>query len=185
LSALDPDIRAACDAGRTTYSSWVDDLAFSGNTAPAIIELIIKALKREGFSVSHRKIKIMGPGDRKVLNNLVLGRFITVRAEYVASIRAGIHNLKCGRVPLTEVNAYFLGLEGSIGYLRLFDPTKAGKLSEQLGLVREVPGAHPGRAFLAARVKPAVTQPALFPILSNHRRVVAPSVGHQVCTEMV
>jgi RNA-directed DNA polymerase len=137
LSALDPDIRTACDTSRITYSSWVDDLAFSGDAAPEIIGEVIATLRKGGFSVSHHKIKIMGPSDRKLLNNLVLGRFVTVRKEYVGYIRAGIYNLKCGKVVDAEINAYVLSLEGSIGYLRLFDLKRAASLLEQLRVARE------------------------------------------------
>ena len=37
------------------------------------------------------------PGDRKVLNKLLLGKFVTVQKQYIARIRAGIHNLNVAR----------------------------------------------------------------------------------------
>jgi hypothetical protein len=80
--------------------------------------------------------KVMGPGKRQILNKLVLGRFVTVQKQYVSRIRAGIHNLKCGKVAGPELDDYAERLEGSIGYLRLFDAGKARKFQEQLEIVR-------------------------------------------------
>jgi RNA-directed DNA polymerase len=132
LSGFDGPIRAVCKENGICYSSWVDDLAFSGDSASKIIGPVVQTLAEAGFRVSHQKIKRMGPGDRKVLNNLVLGKFITVRKQYRARIRAGIHNLKCGRVPVHDAEAYVVGLRGNIGYLRLFDSKKAVGLELQL-----------------------------------------------------
>jgi len=132
LSSFDDKIRAVCEENSIRYSSWVDDLAFSGNSVSAIIGPVIKALMVSGFRVSHRKVRHMGPGDRKVLNNLLLGKFVTVQKQYRARIRAGIHNLRCGRVSAHDIGAYIVGLTGCINYLRLFDPRRAAEL--QLGL---------------------------------------------------
>ncbi len=132
LGTCDHEIRSVCMLNGVAYSSWVDDLAFSGDSATDVIGPVIAALKKAGFGTSHRKIKVMGPGDRKVLNNLVLGRFITVQRQYRSSIRAGIHNLKCGKVRAIEIGAYVEGLRGSINYLRLFEPEKARLLTEEL-----------------------------------------------------
>jgi len=74
----------------------------------------------------------MGPGDRKLLNKLVLGEFATVQKQYRGQIRAGIHNLKCGKVPAYEAGAYVEGLKGSIGHVRLFDTRRAAILERQL-----------------------------------------------------
>ncbi len=82
--------------------------------------------------MSHRKIVLMGPADRKLLNKLVLGELVTVQKQYKARIRAGIHNLLCGKVSPAEVGAYVESLKGSINYLGLFDPGKADKLRLQL-----------------------------------------------------
>ncbi len=132
LSTFDHEIRSVCLLHGVSYSSWVDDLAFSGDSAPQVIGPVVAVLKGAGFSVSHRKIKVMGPGNRRVLNNLVLGKFITVQKQYRSSIRAGIHNLKCGKVCGPAVGAYVESLRGSINYLQLFEPKKATHLSEEL-----------------------------------------------------
>jgi RNA-directed DNA polymerase len=132
LSGFDHEIRAVCDLNRVSYSSWVDDLAFSGDSAASVVGPVIGVLIRSGFSVSHQKIEVMGPSERKILNNLVLGRFVTVQGKYVSRIRAGIHNLNCGKVKGHEVEDYVQRLEGSINYLRLFDVKRAARFTEEL-----------------------------------------------------
>jgi hypothetical protein len=132
LSSFDSEIRAVCRANQVRYSSWVDDLAFSGNSASKVVGPVISVLVGAGFRVSHRKIALMGPTDRKLLNKLVLGELVTVQKQYKARIRAGIHNLVCGKVAAAEVGAYIESLKGSINYLGLFDPGKADKLRLQL-----------------------------------------------------
>lgn len=132
LSSFDGEIRSICERHGIRYSSWVDDLAFSGHSPAQIIGPVVATLIKAGFRVSHRKIKRMGTGDRKVLNKLVLGRFVTVQKQYRARIRAGIHNFKCGKVPVADTGAYFEALKGNTRYLRLFDPRKAASLERCL-----------------------------------------------------
>src|SRR6266852_5597418 len=132
LGSVDAPIRAACEAHNVRYSSWVDDLVFSGESARDITPLVIKVLLESGFKVRHRKIKVMRPGSKKTINNLVLGRLITVENRYLKRIRAGINNLKIGRVPEPGVVKYVMSLEGQINYVRLFDPKAAARLQADL-----------------------------------------------------
>gem|GEM_PF-5341043 len=97
-----------------------------------VVGPVVSVLMRAGFRVSHRKIVLMGPRDRKLLNNLVLGKVVTVQKQYRSRVRAGIHNLEGGKVMVYEVGAYVESLKGSINYLGLFDPERAGKLRLQL-----------------------------------------------------
>jgi len=109
----------------------VDDLAFSGLKAREIIQNVVTTLMLAGFRVSHQKIKVMGPGDRKTLNKLVLSKFVSVERKYMSRIRAGIHNLQVGSVPSGEVAVYIRSLEGSINYVHLMQPRQAAKLRSQ------------------------------------------------------
>lgn len=132
LSSFDSEIRSVCDEHQIRYSSWVDDLAFSGDSPAHVIGDVVATLIKAGFRVSHRKIKQMNSRDRKVLNGLVLGKFITVQKQYRARIRAGIHNFKSGKVMAADAGAYVEGLKGNISYLRLFDPRRAATLELHL-----------------------------------------------------
>ncbi len=128
LADLDLPIRTACEEKQVRYTSWVDDLAFSGKHARDIVSSVIDILRKSGFAVAHAKIKVMGPGDKKTINKLVLGRFITVERAYLERIRAGIHNLAIGKVGASDFGRYILSLEGQINYVGLFDSNKATRL---------------------------------------------------------
>lgn len=132
LTSFDQKIRTVCECQKVAYSSWVDDLAFSGSDSHLIIGPVIAVLQDAGFRVSHAKIRVMGSGKRKILNNLVLGRFVTVQKQYISRIRAGVNHLREGHVPAGDIVGYVEGLVGSIGYLRLFDPKKAAKFSREI-----------------------------------------------------
>jgi hypothetical protein len=132
LSSFDHQIRSICEANEVRYSSWIDDLAFSGKSAREIIGPVISVLAKAGFRVSHRKIKIMGLRDRKILNKLVLGTFVTVQKQYKSRIRAGINNLSLEKVGDKEAGAYIETLKGSINYVGLFDPKKATRFRRDL-----------------------------------------------------
>jgi RNA-directed DNA polymerase len=141
LSSFDGEIRNVCEKNRICYSTWIDDLAFSGDSAANVVGPVIGLLMEAGFRVSHQKVRRMGPGERKILNNLVLGKFVTVQKQYKSRIRAGIHNLRCGRIPRHETGAYIEGLRGCIGYLRLFDTKRASALELQLAMACEELGS--------------------------------------------
>jgi len=106
LSSADCGIKAACETAGIRYSSWVDDLAFSGLKAREIVHQVVNVLMQAGFRLSHQKIKVMGAGDRKTLNKLVLSRFVSVERAYLSRIRAGIRNLRVGKIPGSEVAVY-------------------------------------------------------------------------------
>lgn len=57
---------------------------------------------------------------------------VSVERAYLSRIRAGIRNLRVGRVPRAEVALYVRSLEGSINYVHLMQPQKAAKLRKEL-----------------------------------------------------
>lgn len=132
LASIDTNIRNACAAAGVRYSSWVDDLAFSGDRPEFLMEFVIATLHNAGFSVAHRKIAIMGPGSRKVLNSIVLSKIPRVEKEYLSRLRSAIHNLKVGRVGRVVRERYIRSLRGKISYVRLFDARKAAKFDNAL-----------------------------------------------------
>ena len=58
--SVDGQIRDACAELGVEYSTWIDDLAFSGDKARNLIQVVVGALKRSGLRLSHKKIRIMG-----------------------------------------------------------------------------------------------------------------------------
>lgn len=135
LYSLDAPVRSECDRQNVRYSTWVDDLAFSGDSAREVIDVAVGALGRSGFAVPHKKQKIMGSGTRKVLNKVLIGKFPTVLPERFAQLRSGIHKLRIRQVSKRELGAYLQSLEGSIGQVASIDPRKGKKLRIQLAAV--------------------------------------------------
>jgi hypothetical protein len=106
-----------CHEENIAYSCWADDLAFSGDSARSVIQTAVESLRAAGFAVSHNKLKICGPGDRKMLTGRMLGRFVSIHPERLARIRSGIHKLETGDVAPQERAGYIRSLEGEIAYI--------------------------------------------------------------------
>jgi Reverse transcriptase (RNA-dependent DNA polymerase) len=133
LASLDQPIRAGCAGKAVIYSSWVDDLAFSGNDdARQIMTLVISTLNRSGFSVKHKKIRVMGAGSKKLLNKILLNKTPSVGRERLDQIRSGIHKLTTGEVAPKERATYLSSLRGKIAFVRQFNPAKASALEQRL-----------------------------------------------------
>jgi RNA-directed DNA polymerase len=135
MYSIDRPIREECARHGVQYSTWVDDLAFSGKEAREVIPIVVGSLRSAGFSVSHRKLKIMGPGTRKVLNGILMGRFPGVLPDRIARLRSGIHKLRTNQVAANEMDRYLQQLEGGILYVASAAPRSGAKLSQELSSV--------------------------------------------------
>ena len=110
-------------------------MAFSGNDSREIIPLVVDALRQAGFAVSHKKLIVMGPATRKVLNGIVMNRFPNVARGYEKQIRSGINKLRTGQVRPEGVSQYLRRLDGAINYISSISPRKAANLRQQLSEV--------------------------------------------------
>ena len=136
LAAVDEEIVRACREVGVVYSTWVDDLAFSGQNARCVIQIAIEVLRRAGLAVSHKKLKVMGPSSRKILNGIVVGRKLNVKSEYRNGIRSGIHKLRIGAVNRATFDLYVKSVNGSIDHAYRFNKRLAERLREDF--TREV-----------------------------------------------
>jgi hypothetical protein len=132
LFSLDDPIRSECNRQNVRYSSWVDDLAFSGEAAPKILSVAIESLSSCGFAAPHKKQKIMGPGSRKVLTKVLLANFPTVLPETLAQLRSGIHKVATRQVPRDELEAYLVSLRGRISHVEKINPRKGKSYRDRL-----------------------------------------------------
>jgi hypothetical protein len=133
LYSCDGPIRAECERLGIRYSSWVDDLAFSSNDPRPVINLVVATLQKNGFRISRKKLEIVGPGVRKILNGVLLGRHVSVPPDRLARIRSGIHKLRQGQVPVQSLARYVQSLRGSIAQIATINAGKAEKLKKDLG----------------------------------------------------
>lgn len=59
LKHADQDLLAAAQAAGCTYTRYVDDLVFSGDSPQGLVQVAVSALQRSGFRVSRKKLQIM------------------------------------------------------------------------------------------------------------------------------
>jgi hypothetical protein len=135
LHSCDGPIRFECERLGIRYSTWVDDLAFSSDDPRPVIPLVVEALRRAGFRIPHKKLEIIGPGARKILNGVLLGRELSVPPDRLARIRSGIHKLRQGKVSTENLGRYTQSLLGSIAHVASIVPRKAQKLRAELAEV--------------------------------------------------
>lgn len=132
IFSLDEPIRVACEAAHLRYSTFLDDLAFSGDNAREIINIAVQVLRRAGLAVSHKKIKIMGAGSRRVLTGYLVGNRPSIPRQRIKAARSGIHKLRAGEVPRAQRPEYIRSLEGTIAYVATANSVMAKRLLEAL-----------------------------------------------------
>jgi len=132
IASLEPAILSACESLGVKYSTWVDDLAFSGPNAPQVIGTVVQVLRSVGLSVSHKKLRVMRPGSRKSLNGIVIGMDLNLSSEYRRALRSGIHKLRSGAVREGLLVKYVRSLKGRIEYLGSVNRAAADRFESEL-----------------------------------------------------
>jgi RNA-directed DNA polymerase len=133
--SIDGEIRDACAQLGLEYSTWIDDLAFSGDRARDVIQVVVVALKRNGLRLSHKKIKIMGGSESKLLTGTRFGsRSLRAPREMCDRARAGIHKLGCGLVPESEMAIYCRKLSALISHIKRLSPQDSVRLRRAISV---------------------------------------------------
>jgi RNA-directed DNA polymerase len=132
LLSVDPLIRQACAEMNVLYSVYVDDMAFSGDRAPEVINVAARVLKTAGFAVSRRKLGIMRQGHRKILNGVLVALSPGVPKTRRSAIRSAIHHLSRGQVTEEEITLYRRRVDGNITQLATIKPVLAERLRQDL-----------------------------------------------------
>jgi hypothetical protein len=137
--SVDGPIREKCTELGVEYSTWIDDLAFSGDNARAIIQVVVEALRVNGLRISHKKTAIMGNGQTKALTGTRLGSHSLRAPKQICDrARAGIHNLERGLVAEHEKDAYCRKLSALIMHIHRICPKDSVGLENRLSaLVQE------------------------------------------------
>lgn len=121
--SIDGPIRAECARLGIAYSTWIDDLAFSGVRSRELIQVAIRVLASEKLAVSRSKIKVMGPQATKLLTGTRLGRD-RVRApnEVKSRVRSGLHKFETHQQLPCSVEEYLRSLEAQIKHVQRLCP---------------------------------------------------------------
>jgi hypothetical protein len=149
---IDEPIRKACADLDVAYSTWIDDLAFSGEHARNLIQVAASVLGTHGLRLSRKKIRIMGPTAIKLLTGTRLGAG-QVRApkEKLSRVRSGIHKLRSGLVTEEDEEKYICGLVAQLRFIHQLCPEDVSYYANVLATVSKGrPLTGPDRRFLEA-----------------------------------
>jgi hypothetical protein len=123
---IDEPIRQACKRSGVVYSTWIDDLAFSGEQARDLIQIAADMLRFNGLRISRNKIHIMGPRATKIITGTRLGADgIRAPGEKLSRIRSGIFKLDLGLVSPDETERYIRGLVAQLRFVHQLCPKDA------------------------------------------------------------
>lgn len=137
LYSIDKPIREAALVAGVGYSAWVDDLPFSGANARNLIPIAISTLKRAGFRVARPKLVVSGGSKRKMINGVIAGSVPSASKQHRGRIRASLHRLRVGDVPLNERAKRVVSIRGSISHLATISPGHAEKFRRELAQLVE------------------------------------------------
>jgi len=133
---VDCRLSSLAAAAGATYTRYADDLAFSGDEEfeRCVDRFSLRAaaiLMEEGFSVHHRKTRVMRQGVRQYLAGLVTNeRINVVRADF-DKLKAILTN--CVRHGADSQNreahpAFRMHLDGRVGFVEMVNPAKGARL---------------------------------------------------------
>jgi hypothetical protein len=149
---IDEPIRRACEELDVEYSTWIDDLAFSGERARALIQVAASTFRAHGLRLKRDKIRIMGPRAIKLLTGTRLGsQLVRAPKEKLSRVRSGIHKLRNGLVKEQDEEKYIRGLVGQLRFIHQLCPHDARPYAKDLMAETEGrPIKDPDKRFLAA-----------------------------------
>lgn len=137
---LDCRLRAFAKAAGATYTRYADDLAFSGNEAfergvDRFLLHVAAIATEEGFSVNHRKTRVMRQGVRQHLAGLVTNARVNVMRQDFDGLKAILTN--CIRYGPDSQNRdrhprFRQHLEGRVSFVESINPEKAKRLRRLL-----------------------------------------------------
>jgi hypothetical protein len=133
---MDCRLSGLAESAGATYTRYADDLAFSGDEKfeRCVERFVLRAaaiLLEEGFTVHHRKTRVMRQGVRQYLAGIVINeRLNVVRADF-DKLKAILTN--CVRYGSENQNrdghlSFRLHLDGRVGFVEMVNPAKGARL---------------------------------------------------------
>ena len=133
---VDCRLRGLAETAGAAYTRYADDLAFSGGTdfergVDRFAVCVAAILLEEGFSVHHRKTRVMRQGVRQHLAGLVTNKTINVVRADFDKLKAILAN--CVRNGPESQNreghpGFRLHLAGRVGFVEMVNPAKGARL---------------------------------------------------------
>lgn len=133
---LDCRLAGLAASAAATYTRYADDLAFSGDgefeaRVERVAVHVAAIAAEEGFSIHHRKTRIMRSGTRQHLAGLTVNRHANIRRVDFDRLKATLTN--CIRSGPGSQNReghpqFRLHLEGRVGYVEMINPVRGRRL---------------------------------------------------------
>lgn len=133
---LDCRLSGLAEACGAAYTRYADDMTFSGGEAfarsvPRFGAHAAAIALEEGFSVNHRKTRVMRQGVRQQVAGVVVNRKTSVRRRDFDALKAILTN--CARFGAASQNRagvanFRAHLEGRIGFVEMIDLAKGRRL---------------------------------------------------------
>jgi hypothetical protein len=127
------------------YTRYADDLAFSSNEefqtrVEPFSTHVAALLREEGFSVHHRKTRVMCQGVRQYLAGVVANEHVNVVREDFDRLKAILIN--CVRYGTESQNRekhphFPLHLEGRVSFVEMVNPAKGIRLRRILERIKQ------------------------------------------------
>jgi hypothetical protein len=141
---VDCRLAGLAESAGAVYTRYADDMAFSGSgkferSAEGFAIHAAAILMEEGFTVNHRKTRVMKQGVRQYLAGLVTNDRINVVREDFDRLKATLTN--CVRSGAESQNreghgAFRSHLEGRVGFVEAVNPAKGVRLRRILERIR-------------------------------------------------
>jgi hypothetical protein len=132
------------EASRAVYTRYADDLAFSGGPefergAERFASRVAAILMEEGFSVHHRKTRIMRQGVRQYLAGIVVNEHVNVIRRDFDALKAILTN--CARHGWESQNRngradFKAHLAGRVSFVEMVNAKRGARLRQLLDQVR-------------------------------------------------
>jgi hypothetical protein len=133
---LDCRLAGLAAAAGAAYTRYADDLAFSGNDEFAsrverFAAHVASIAAEEGFSIHHRKTRIMRSGVLQHLAGLTVNQHVNIRRADFDRLKATLTN--CVRSGPESQNRYGHSqfrshLDGKVGYVEMINPARGKRL---------------------------------------------------------
>jgi hypothetical protein len=137
---LDCRLAGLAKSANASYTRYADDIAFSGDEefaarAGRFASHVAAILLEEGFTVNHRKTRIMRQGVRQHLAGLAVNAHLNVKRVEFDRLKAILTN--CTRLGPESQNreghaAFRAHLEGRVGFVESINPARGQRLREIL-----------------------------------------------------
>jgi retron-type reverse transcriptase len=128
---LDYSLRGLSNRFGATYTRYADDLTFSGRgDITTMIPLVTRAVNTHGFRINTRKTGVFRKGGRQRVTGIIVNQQTGVDRKKRMNLRARIHNIKTGKVPISDVN--LAELRGHVSFVKMANQAQGERLEAQL-----------------------------------------------------